>query len=142
MNVRHILLTTDLSKDALRPFAPVLELARELGSRVSVLHVVENRPFAPGGLSAPDPKRDEAAREALTRQAAGLGKGVELRLEVLEHPDPAAGIVAWAVENDVDLIALSTHGRTGVRHLTLGSVAEKVLRQSPIPVLSFHRPGA
>ena len=148
MDIKHILLTTDLSTEALRPFEPVLELARSLGCHVTVLHVVEDLPITPHGspfappMSLPDLPRDiEKARSALGDLCSSFGEGVDLDLQVIGHAKTAEGIVEFAQEHDVDLIALSTHGRTGFRRLALGSVAEAVLRHSPIPVLSFHRPG-
>jgi nucleotide-binding universal stress UspA family protein len=148
MKIQHILLPTDLSNEARRPLDAMLELAREQGARVTVLHVVRDlavvpheAPFAPK-MSSPDlPQEVEAARVELEAWCASLGDGAERTLEVIGHEDPATGIVEYAREHDVDLIAISTHGRTGLRRLALGSVAESVLRKSEIPVLSFHRPG-
>ena len=145
--LRHLLLTTDRSDEALRPFEPVLSLARELGAKVTVLHVVPELQAIPHGaafapaVSAPDVQRDvRRAREELAAQCSTLGDGVELAVEVLHDDDPARAIADFAAKHDVDVIALSTHGRTGFRRLGLGSVAEAVLRASPVPVLSFHRP--
>ena len=149
MNLTHVLLTTDLSKEALRPFEPVLGLAKSVGARVTVLCVVEDLPIAPRGaplappLSSPDlPQRLAEARKALEQQCSALGPDTSVSLEVISHESPARGIVEFAEQHDVDLIALSTHGRTGFKRLALGSVAENVLRHSPIPVLCFHRPEA
>ncbi len=52
--------------------------------------------------------------------------------------DPASEILEMAREKGVDLIVMGTHGRTGLLHLLLGSVAERVIRQAPVPVLSVH----
>ena len=145
-NIDHILLTTDLSGEALRPFEPVLELAEFLKSRVTVLHVLPvlqaipyGAPLAPP-VSPPDlPQSLAKARSSVEEQCSSLEYGVDPSIEVLSHEDPARGIVEYASENEVDLIALSSHGRTGFRRATLGSVAERVLRHSAVPVLSFHR---
>jgi nucleotide-binding universal stress UspA family protein len=48
-------------------------------------------------------------------------------------------VVDYAQQNDVDLIAMSTHGRTGFRHLALGSVAEAIIRHATVPVITFPR---
>lgn len=142
-DIKHILLTTDLSSEALRPFEPVLELAKLLGSRVTVLHVVPELyaiPQAAPGFKTPRMLREIAkARSSVEDQCSSLGDGVDLGVQVVSHDSPAKGIVEFARKHEVDLIALSTHGRTGFRRLALGSVAEEVLRRSPIPVLSFHR---
>lgn len=146
MKIRHVLLTTDLSEEALRAFEPVLELAKTLGARITALHVVQDVQVAPHGAplapmaSMPDlPRQIKEFREVLEKQCATL-RGVEVKAEVTSHQSPAKGIVEYAEEHDVDLVALSTHGRTGFRRLALGSVAEEVLRRSHVPVLSFHRP--
>ncbi len=148
MNFKHILLTTDLSDEALRPFEPAVSLARTMGSKVTVLHVVQDLPMAATGapfappISVPNLGQEmERAREALAEQCSDLPEDVKIAQEVISHENPARGVVEYAKKHDVDLIALSTHGRTGLRRFALGSIAESVLRHSPIPVLSFHRPG-
>jgi nucleotide-binding universal stress UspA family protein len=143
----HLLLTTDLSDEALRPFPPVLEAAKTLGCRVTVLHVVSEHRAIPYGAPLAPPvtppgasQQVEDARTSVVEQCSTLGNGVDLNIEVVRHESPAEGIVEYARKEGVDLIALSTHGRSGVRRLALGSVAEQVLRHSSVPVLSFHRP--
>ena len=147
MNVRHVLLTTDLSTEATRPYEPVRELAKALGARVTLMHVVldlqitpHGAPFAPA-ISSPDLGKElQSANEEMAKLREAFGADVEVSTEVIAAPDVAKGICAWAKKHDVDLIAISTHGRKGWRHLALGSVAEQVLRHSDVPVLSFHRP--
>ena len=143
VNIKHILLTTDLSKEALRPFTPVLELAKSLGAKVTVLHVVPELMAIPHGtplappMAPPDlPEQVAKARKSLETQCASL-EGVNA--EAISHESPAKGVVEYAKEHGVDLIALSTHGRTGFRRFALGSVPDEVLRRSPIPVLSYYR---
>lgn len=80
------------------------------------------------------PARLAEAREYLTRVAAELkAKGVRARVEA-RHGDPVTEIVAAARENDADLIAMTTHGRSGLGRVLFGSVAEAVLRRAEIPV--------
>lgn len=147
MKIKHVLLTTDLSEAALRPFEPVLELAAAMKARVTVLHVVQDLPIAAHGaplappVTAPDLQKEiAAAKKSLAKQCDSIESQVEVHTDVISHDRPALGIVEYAQKHDVDLIALSSHGRTGFRRFALGSVAESVLRHSPIPVLSFHRP--
>ena len=147
MKIRHVLLTTDLSEESTRPYAPVQELARELGARITLLHVVldlqvtpHGAPFAPP-LSAPNVGEEvDKAERVLAEQRERFGEGLEVDTVVVAAPDVAPAICVWATEHSADLIATSTHGRTGWRHLAFGSVAEEVLRRSEVPVLSFHRP--
>jgi nucleotide-binding universal stress UspA family protein len=97
---------------------------------------------APGESLLPPsdlPERIDAARAYLEKQRA-LFPDVDLHVEVVPGLDPTYEILEYARANDVDLIAMSTHGRTGFRHLVLGSVAEAVLRRSTVPVVVFPRP--
>lgn len=147
MKLEHILLTSDLSPESLRPFQPVKELAQRLGARLTLLHVVvdlqitpHGSPFAPA-ISSPDLEKEvQHARLALEDQQAALGDDVEVGIDVVAAPDVARAICSYATEKGADMIAISTHGRTGLRHLALGSVAEQVIRRAEVPVLSFQRP--
>ncbi|MDA1266935.1 MAG: universal stress protein [Planctomycetota bacterium] len=146
MNVRHVLLTTDLSPESTRPYGPVQELVKKLGARVTLMNVVldlqavpHGAAFAPAVSSATLGAELERAREQLAEHRADFGD-LDVRTEVIAAPDVARAICRWAESHDVDLIAISTHGRKGWRHLALGSVAEQVLRYAEVPVLSFHRP--
>jgi nucleotide-binding universal stress UspA family protein len=80
------------------------------------------------------------AQPRLDEQGAAFpSDDLSLTLDIVAGSDTPRAIVGYAEKNDVDLIALSTHGRTGFRHLVLGSVAEAVIRHSHIPVLVFPR---
>jgi len=144
MKIQHILLTTDLSEEARRAFAPVQELAQQRGARVTVLHVVPTLTIAPHGaplaprVSSPDTEDDvRHARETLEAQLRDLGGDLNWGADVIAAEDIGAAIAGHATEVGADLIALSTHGRSGLRRLVLGSVAEQVLRHSRTPVLCF-----
>jgi nucleotide-binding universal stress UspA family protein len=138
MKISHILIPSDLSAEALRPCLPVAEMARALGARITLLHVVVDFPIA--GFAAPGEsltipsdlnERVDAARAQLEKQRP-----------VISGLDPALQILEFAESNRADLIAMSTHGRTGFRHLVLGSIAEGVLRRSSVPVVVFPRSAA
>jgi nucleotide-binding universal stress UspA family protein len=146
MKIDHILVATDLSPESLRPCAPVSGLARQVGARITLLNVVQDLRVAPHGaplapaMSAPDVDRDiHHAKLALEEQRATVDADLDVKLDVVADNDTAQAIVDYAKKHQVDLIALSTHGRTGFRHLALGSVAESVLRRSPVPVVVFPR---
>ena len=144
--IRHILIPSDLSDEAMRPFGPALELARHLSARVSVVHVVPELVAIPHGaplappLTPPDTGiRIEEARKELAARCEDLDERVDLSLHVIADENPARGIADFVKSKGVDLIAISTHGRTGFRRFALGSVAEEVIRNSPVPVFGFHR---
>lgn len=136
-----IVLTTDLSTESQRAFAPAAELAKKLGLAVQLLHVVEDVQVSPHGAplappqSSPDlQEREDEARKKLAEVAAGLG-GAEVT--VRSGADVVATICEFAREQGAEYLALSTHGRTGIRHLVLGSVAGEVVRKSTVPVITY-----
>ena len=144
MRGKHILLTTDLSDESQRAFSPVADLAEMIGAGVTLLHVVQVlTPVSQGALmgatTTPPPSTDDrkSAMEALEGLARSLPGNLDVKLEVQTAPNVAQSIVEYAEQNDVGLIAMSTHGRTGFRRLVLGSIAEGVLRHSSVPVLCF-----
>ena len=144
--MKHILITSDLSDESLRPFEMVSRLADSLGARVTLLYIVQELVIAPHGsplappITSPDIHLEvEEARESLKKQAAALGDAIPVEPVVISSPRIPTAISHYAKEHDVDLIAISTHGRTGWRHLALGSVAEEVMRHSEVPVLCFPR---
>lgn len=140
-----ILLTTDLSDESKRAFAPTVALARALGLQVTLMVVIENLPFEPvaGGLVAAYPDRAQlrADYEAeLQRQAAALGRDVCTKVVVVDATDVATAICGRAQQEQASYIAMATHGRSGLRRLLLGSVAENVLRHAHVPVIAFPPP--
>jgi len=146
MKINHILMTSDLSDDALRPFEPVLQLAKENHAKVTLLHVVYDLMVAPHGAALAPPVSSisvdlelDGARKSLEQQRAQLGDDIDLELKVIPGTDIAQSVVDYADAHNADMIALSTHGRTGWKHMFLGSVAEAIIRRSNVPVLSFPR---
>jgi nucleotide-binding universal stress UspA family protein len=84
---------------------------------------------------------DEAARvqlAAMTMDSDGSGPPTKIAIRTSHAPAPT--IVAYAREHAIDLIVMGTHGRGAVAHLLMGSVAERVVRTAPCPVLTVHHP--
>jgi nucleotide-binding universal stress UspA family protein len=140
MNIKTILHPTDFSAASRYALELALSLARDHDSRVVLLHVLE-RPFY----------GDEPV--LLTRTLEDLRAEAEYWLDTLSKPtadietehmtaegDPVAEILRVATEEQADLIVLGTHGRTGLRRLLMGSVAEKVIRRATCPVLAVKMP--
>ncbi len=125
--IRKIVVPLDGShrSASILPFAG--ELARAQGSKIGFVTVV-----------SPTKKEDlpvEVAAKNLFREQKDLQeKGLEVELAVL-YGDPATEILTFARNNQADLIALSTHGRTGLDRIRYGSVAEAILRRSRLPLL-------
>jgi nucleotide-binding universal stress UspA family protein len=139
-----ILHPTDFSKEAGHAFEVACALARDDRARLVVLHV-ERPPVATlGGIAGVPPLPPEYGRETLLRELQRI-QPTECPLTVehrLEYGEPADVILAMADELDAGLMVMGTHGRTGLRRLLLGSVAEKVVRAAPCPVLTVRVPMA
>jgi nucleotide-binding universal stress UspA family protein len=149
MNLTHILVATDLSREAMSCVPAVADLARSVKARITLLHVVESleaiphgSPLAPPLGPAANPEGLESARAQLEERRASFGADIDIDLELVAGGDVAKEITAYASANGVDLIAVTTHGRTGFRRLALGSVAEAVIRRSSVPVLVLPLPKA
>ncbi len=126
--------------EAIIPF--ILEIAGPLDMAVRLLRVVEPIPsvVVEGPMIVDDPvARERDAEEYLAPIAAELrGRGVDAGWEVRRGAAPAA-ILAAAKAFGADLIAMSTHGRSGLRRLLFGSVAEQVLRHADVPVFLMRQ---
>lgn len=143
---RQILLLTDFSAESERAFAPAAQFADLLGARITLLHVVETAialhagpPSAPLSVSAAGvlAEREAEAHRRLLDLESRFPRGCEVTTALTRGPDAATAAAAFADKNDVDLIAMASHGRTGLRRLVMGSVAESVLRRASVPVLVF-----
>lgn len=128
----------------------VVVLARTLGADLTLLRVVVpvftlGVPLPPASAAEVPPalERERSfAAEYLESVAEEVGdRSLEVRTAVVVHQQPAEGIVEYAESHDVDLIAMATHGRGGLARLTLGSVADKVLRSSRTPLLLYRPSG-
>lgn len=137
---RHILVPLDGSELAEKALAPACRLAEAAGKRADTpARLVLLRAVSPAALVAADPMLyDEMARmgidEAqayLNRVAASISAGTATIVTRAVPGSPADAIVQYAEENGIDLIIMSSHGRTGSRRWVYGSVAEKVLHHAP-----------
>lgn len=136
---RTILVTTDFSANSAAAIQPALAIARKFESKIVLVHVVE-APSADPGHSSRDAFRglEEMAREQLEEFGGReIGDAVPWTPEVAVGPAYLA-ITDTARRHGADLIVVATHGRTGVLHLLLGSVAERVVRSATCPVLTVR----
>jgi len=145
-HITRILVPTDFSAPADEALDYAVWLAGRLGAHVQLLHVLDD-PFVTQGLAA-EAFIVEApvlrtgllrhAQERLAhRTAAAKGADVRIDSEVL-FGNGAKTIAEYAADRGVDLIVMGTHGRTGMAHLLLGSVAERLVRTAPCPVLTVR----
>jgi nucleotide-binding universal stress UspA family protein len=139
LKIQTILHPTDFSPNSQCAWEMACALARDYGARLLLLHVEPPLPsFAELGAVSPPPVPMD--RPALERQLTQL-KPVDSKLavtRVLLEGNEALEINRFAQENDVDLIVMGTHGRTGLGRFLTGSVAEAVLRKAPCPVLTVR----
>ena len=137
MLIRNVLIALDFSEISEAALAYARQLARQFNARLHLLHVMENEFLRPMAI---DPHELEAAVwRRLTDHLTEDDRGALHALPVIRKSNrPADEIVQYAKSQDVDLIVLGTHGRSGMAHLLLGSVAEQVVRSAPCPVLTVR----
>jgi nucleotide-binding universal stress UspA family protein len=134
-----ILVPVDFEAASMKALGIAKDFAARLGGEVVVLHVYQLPVYTyPGlepalmpGFHAEVTSAAERAVRALAQQEGNLRA-------VLRQGDPAQEILTAAEELEASMIVMGTHGREGLAHLILGSVAERVLRKSSVPVLSVR----
>lgn len=145
---RRILVASDLTELAKPALKVAVDLARTFGAKLTVLHVIEPfreaRPWVTT-LAPPDVEMFErlmeqevaSSKKLLAEQAAAAATGTPaVGIDSLVRRGPAADtIVAEAVSMQADLVVVGTHGRKGLKHALLGSVAERVARLASCSVL-------
>ena len=148
LQLSKVLLPTDFSSCANYALPYAASIARATGARIICVHVVE--PIVPAvgysGLAEPMPIADisEQLEDSAERELPQLAdceefNGLDVE-EVIAHGDAAAEIVRVAGERGVDLIVISSHGRTGLGPIIFGSTAEAVVRHASCPVLVVKPP--
>lgn len=147
ITMRHILCPIDYSECSRHALDRAIGLAARFQSRVTVLHVIGTDPPGTGAI-VPAALTDDLARawedqesmrlDSFVEGHLGAGVSLETKAVLGERGACWREIQAEAEALPADLIVMGTHGRTGLRHLRLGSVAEKLLRVAPCPVLTVR----
>jgi len=145
MTVHHVLVPIDFSPYAGQALDDAIALAQKLRARVTLLHVIQPQLIAGADMGAwPSPSFIEELETAVMGDMEGYRARVtDAGLEgeiVVVHGVPFQEILNTAKARQVDLIIMGTHGRTGLPHILLGSVAERVARMAPCPVLVARQP--
>ena len=146
--LKNILVATDFGDASDAAWTYGRALARTFGATLHVLHVTEDvslNSFATEAYAASIPglqrEVDEEARKKLDALIADNDAcGPSARAIVLSSTAPALAIVECAKDRAIDLIVVGTHGRGALAHLMMGSVAERVVRLAPCPVLTVRHP--
>jgi nucleotide-binding universal stress UspA family protein len=146
VNLKRILLPTDFSQPAAEAAAYACAFAEQFGSELHLLHVIRYLPaelpdFAMGFSFAGLPSIEELEEAAISELAKVLKpewqKGRAAVLATKQGP-PFVEIIRYAQSHQIDMIVMGTHGRSALPHALLGSVAEKVVRKAPCPVLTVR----
>ncbi len=139
--IKKILAPTDLSDLSLAGMRYALDMARVIGAEVTVYYVVGAEELMRyshlGLLDDLIGKYDETLRRFVEDHCSDLLPLVDIHTKV-ELGTADINIVEKAKKDGSDLIVISTHGRTGLSHVLVGSVTERVVRHAPCPVLSIH----
>ena len=140
---KHILFATDGSAASENAARLAVNLARVHGARLTALYVVDFPEFGLGEENAAAfqsfmnsaTQHAAAAHQQVQALCAGGTPAVEFHPKLVEDTTAPDGILRSAREDGVDLVVVGSHGRTGLARLMLGSVASKVVAESPVPVL-------
>ncbi|MEW6062107.1 MAG: universal stress protein [Bacteroidota bacterium] len=142
--IKHILVTTDLSNES-RSAAEYAEwIAAKEKASITLLYCVDNLPSI--AYHTVNVTFDAFREELLKQERRRLDKYVEKlpasfrkkATVVMVEGNASRKIIDFAAKNNVDMIVMNTHGRTGIQHAVLGSIAEKVVRYAPCPVLTIR----
>jgi nucleotide-binding universal stress UspA family protein len=144
VDFKNILFPVDLSESSIKILPFVRYIVKKFGGKVHLLFVVRDLQHYLG-LYVPHPSIEgftgelekgaiRKLKEFYEEHMEGMG---EVKLSTILG-DPAEEILKYARENGMDLIIMGTHGRKGLDRVFFGSVAEKVVKQSPVPVLTIN----
>ena len=145
MKIETLLVPMDFSTHSRKALRYAAELGSVLGAKVHLLHcygidMVQAFPYDPPYLTNLPPDFDDRVREAAETKLAGLREEVErlgVAVEIhLSKLFPSDAILRTAEEIGADMIVMGTRGLTGLKHVLLGSVAERTIRIAPCPVVS------
>jgi nucleotide-binding universal stress UspA family protein len=143
LTIRHILAPIDFTENSSRALAYAIELAEKFDAKLTILHAYQLPVYGfPDGayIAPPEMATDiaNAAQKALNTAASTYRDRPVTIATLLRQGVPWEEITAAASELGADLIVIGTHGRHGLARALLGSVAENVIRTSPLPVLTLH----
>ena len=148
ITLKNILVATDFSEPSDAALIYGRALARSFSATLHVLHVVGNLSsavYGAEGYVASVPEMQQEIEDSARKQLDNLlvdsdPRPMPVRRVLLTSDAPAKAIVDYAGEAHIDLIVTGTHGRGAMAHLLVGSVAERVVRTAPCPVLTVRHP--
>lgn len=137
--LKHILVPVDFSTHSQAALRYAAALAEAFGAQLHLVHVVQG-PAAYARMYVPPEDWLLEQRVAARRELDELPVENATVTREVRTGSPLVEIIRYAKEADIDLIVMGTHGRSGLAHLLIGSVAENVVRQAPCPVLTVRDP--
>lgn len=149
INIRRILVPTDFSDNAKAAVEYGCELARQFNAELHLLNVIDSHiaaysvemdVFGTANHAYDIVEAQKRAVKMLNELPGLAGEGCCIARQT-ELGAPCPEIARYAQENEIDLIAISTHGHTGLTHFLLGSIAENIVRTAPCPVLTVRPEG-
>lgn len=144
VKVEKILFPTELRDYSLKILPYVISLSEKYNSTIYLLHVIED--FAKwGGFYIPHISLDLYQKEALEAAEKLMDKFCRQKMQdctnvqrIILSGDPSAEILKTIDSEEIDLVVMGTHGYKGLEHAIFGSVAEKVIKNSAVPVLTIN----
>jgi nucleotide-binding universal stress UspA family protein len=144
MKIAKILFPCDLTENVTKVLPYVLTFSEKYGSTVYLLHVVRDLKKW-GKLYVPHPSMDKAQKEALEGAEKALGTICDKQMQgcpnfqrKIVSGDPTTEILKTIESEGIDLVIMGTHGRKGLESTIFGSVAENVVKKSPVPVITVN----
>lgn len=137
MHLSNILVPLDFSEMSLKALRYAVPFAKQFNAKITLVHVVElmaYTPELPYPPALPLDQTEEVKAELEKIREANVPAGIPVDV-VVRHDFAADAVIDVASRMNADLIITATHGRTGLKHVFLGSVAEKIVRHAPCPVL-------
>ena len=150
VEIEKILLPCDLTTNATKIFPYVMSVAEKYNSTIYLLHVAEDlhtlTPYPYPGLGHDQKTHEKVANKALIKKLEKMCdevcdehfQGCSNISKVIVVGHPVAEILKFVESGDIDLIIMGTHGRSRMEHVIFGSVAENVVKKSPVPVLTIN----
>ena len=140
MSFKNILVPHDFTDFGDLAFEKALMIAKKFNSKLILITVVGSNVDTSGmslsrAQEALDESEDKAIKELNKKKNLVKDKNIDITVEVIHNPSSVDGIISFAKKNNVDLVAIGSHGRKGFKKLVLGSVASGVATKSNCPVL-------
>jgi nucleotide-binding universal stress UspA family protein len=143
---KKILCPVDFSKFTEEVIAYAADIAKQYGAELHVLHVIPNLTYFTPYESFLTPENlvavEKNIQDEVERDFGKILKHIDMEIKrVVKTGVAFVEIIDYAKSEGIDLIVMGTHGRSGIEHILIGNVAEKVVRKSPCPVLTIRPKG-